>query len=106
MVTGIEPTERTRRRLLVAPLVAGLSAAALGPGTDAAIGDSERGKGHAAISTGTLDLKIDGGDSVVRILNLSGIRPGGYVRLLTDLRAVFSTVIRTSSQSGRISSAR
>lgn len=65
----------TRRRLLGGlGTVAGASAAA-GAGTMAYFSDSESSTGNA-ISAGTIDLTLNGGNQTVTFLDVSGIAPG------------------------------
>lgn len=68
-------TEMSRRRILGGVLAVGTASAAAGAGTMAAFSDTESSDGNA-VSAGTLDLTIDGGDQTVAFLDETDVSPG------------------------------
>lgn len=65
----------TRRRVLFGAVGVGLAGAGAGAGTMATFLDTESSTGNS-ISAGTLDLKLDGGDSTVTFLTETSVAPG------------------------------
>lgn len=65
----------TRRRLLSSVATVGGASAASGAGTMALFSDTETSSGNA-ISTGTLNLTLDGSDATVTFLSETSIEPG------------------------------
>lgn len=65
----------TRRRILGGLLTVGGASAAAGAGTMAVFSDTESSSGNT-VQSGTLDLKLDGGDATVQFLTETDIAPG------------------------------
>lgn len=66
--------ELNRRRALVALMVVSIAAAGAGAGTMALFSDTETSNNNV-VQAGTLDLKVDGGDTNVQLINATNAKP-------------------------------